>query len=82
MGEQWSFNPGDKYRSAHQLIHTLVQIVARGGNLLINVGPDSQGRLPEEALERLAEIGKWIRIDGETLYGTRTTDLMIRAGCA
>lgn len=73
MGEQWSYNPTDEYKSVRQLIHTLVQIVARGGNLLLNIGPDSMGRLPEEAMERLAEIGKWIRFNAEAIYGTRAT---------
>jgi alpha-L-fucosidase len=45
MGEQWSYNPADKYKSVRQLIHTLVQIVARGGNLLLNMGPYPEGRL-------------------------------------
>jgi alpha-L-fucosidase len=73
MGEQWSYRPSDKYKSVRQLIHTLVKIVARGGNLLLNVGPDSLGRLPDEALERLAGIGRWIRINSEAIYGTRAT---------
>ncbi len=73
MGEQWSYNQEDNYKSVRQFIHTLVQIVARGGNLLLNVGPDPEGRLPEEVTERLAGIGKWIRVNGEALYGTRAT---------
>lgn len=43
MGEQWSYNPRDSYKSARELIHTLVKIMARGGNLLLNVGLDPQG---------------------------------------
>jgi alpha-L-fucosidase len=73
MGEQWSYNPTDKYKSVRQIIHTLVQVIARGGNLLLNVGPDPQGRLPEKAIERLAGIGRWVRINAEALYGTRAT---------
>jgi len=70
MGEQWSYNPADKYKSVRQLIHTLARIIARGGNLLLNAGPDSQGRLPEEVVDRLAGIGRWTRINAEALYGT------------
>jgi len=71
MGEQWSFNPTDKYKSARDLIHMLIRIVARGGNFLLNVGPGPDGCLPAEAQERLGEIGDWLRINGEAIYGTR-----------
>jgi len=70
MGEQWSFNPMDKYKSARELIHTLIRIVARGGNLLLNVGPGPDGCLPQEAQDRLSEIGRWLQINGEAVYGT------------
>jgi len=71
MGEQWSFHPTDKYKSASDLIHTLIRIVARGGNLLLNVGPGPDGCLPQEARDRLGEIGHWLRVNGEAIYGTR-----------
>ncbi len=54
-----------------QLIHLLVNIVAKGGNFLVNVGPSSDGELPEPALERMKEIGQWMRINGDAIYGTR-----------
>jgi len=72
MGEQWSFNPADKYKSARNLIHTLIRIVARGGNLLLNVGPGPDGRLPREAQQRLSEIGRWLGVNAEAVYGTRS----------
>jgi alpha-L-fucosidase len=71
MATQWSYKPGDKYKSTRQLIHLLVNIVAKGGNFLVNVGPNSDGELPEPALERMKEIGQWMRINGEAIYGTR-----------
>ena len=46
MGDQWSYKPNDKYKSSRQLIHLLVDIVAKGGNFLLNIGPDADGRLP------------------------------------
>jgi len=71
MGEQWSYGPTDTYKSTRQLIHTLVKIVARGGNLLLNLGPDAQGQFPHAALERLKDIGQWMKINQEAIYDTR-----------
>ena len=50
MGDQWSYKPNDKYKSARELIHLLVDIVAKGGNFLLNVGPDADGRFPRRPL--------------------------------
>jgi alpha-L-fucosidase len=71
MGDQWSYKPGDKYKSTRQLIHLLADIVAKGGNFLLNVGPDADGQLPAEAVTRMEEIGRWMRVNGEAIYGTR-----------
>ena len=71
MANQWSYKPDDKYKSTRQLIHLLVNIVAKGGNFLVNVGPSADGELPEPALERMKEIGQWMRINGDAIYGTR-----------
>ncbi len=71
MAEQWSFRCKDDYKSSRQLIHMLARIVAGGGNLLLNVGPRPDGRLPREALTRLAEIGSWLRVNAAAIYGTR-----------
>ncbi|MCY3018916.1 MAG: alpha-L-fucosidase [Planctomycetota bacterium] len=71
MGEQWSYKPNDKYKSSRQLIHLLVDVVAKGGNLILNVGPTSDGELPPGALERLRDIGDWMKTNGEAIYKTR-----------
>ena len=71
MGDSWSYVPGDNYKSTTQLIHMLVKVVAKGGNLLLGVGPDAEGRLPQEALVRMKEMGEWLRVNGEAIYGTR-----------
>ena len=71
MGDSWSFKPNDKYKSTHKLIHLLVDIVAKGGNFLLNVGPQPDGELPPVAVERMREIGKWMKINSEAIYGTR-----------
>ena len=71
MGDSWSYVPNDHYKSTTQLIHILCDVVAKGGNLLLNVGPDAEGRLPQEALTRMKEIGSWMEVNGRAIYGTR-----------
>ena len=71
MGDQWSYKPHDKYKSTHKLIHLLVDVVGKGGNFLLNVGPQPDGQLPAPALERMAGIGAWMKVNGEAIYGTR-----------
>jgi alpha-L-fucosidase len=71
MGDQWSFKPGDNYKSTHRLIHLLVDIVGKGGNFLLNVGPQPDGQLPAAAVQRMKEIGDWLHVNGEAIYGTR-----------
>ncbi len=71
MGNSWSYVPNDRYKSANRLIHLLVDIVSKGGNFLLNIGPNAEGELPAESLVRLKEIGDWIRTNGEAIYKTR-----------
>lgn len=72
MNNTWGYSITDKrYKSAETLIRALVRAAGRGANLLLNVGPRPDGRLPDEALERLRAVGEWLRANGETVYGTR-----------
>ena len=48
----------------------LVDIASKGGNLLLNVGPTAEGLIPEPSVERLKAIGKWMKVNGESIYGT------------
>ncbi|WP_019989662.1 alpha-L-fucosidase [Rudanella lutea] len=71
MGDSWSYIPKENFKSTRRLIHTLVDIVAKNGNLLLNIAPGPDGEWHEEAYSRLQEIGKWMSINGESIYGTK-----------
>ncbi|MCH3923650.1 MAG: alpha-L-fucosidase [Bacteroidales bacterium] len=71
MGDSWSYVPNDNYKSVNNLIHILVDVVCKGGNFLLNVGPDANGNLPQEAINRMEAIGKWLKVNGEAIYNTR-----------
>lgn len=71
MGNSWSYVPKENFKSARKLVQTLVDIVAKNGNLLLNIAPGPDGEWHEEAYERLQEIGKWIAVNGESIYGTK-----------
>ncbi|MDR1530976.1 MAG: alpha-L-fucosidase [Clostridiales bacterium] len=71
MGTSFSYKYDDDYKSVRQLIHLLIDIAAKGGNLALNVGPQPDGRLPENALRRMRGMGKWLARYGGAIYGTR-----------
>ncbi len=71
MGDSWSYVTNDKYKSTNKLIHLLCDIAAKGGNFPLNVGPDADGNLPDTVLLRMKGIGRWMKANGEAIYGTR-----------
>jgi len=72
MGTSWQYQPqNEHYKSGGELISLLVQTRARGGNLLLNVGPKPDGELPIEQEERLRELALWMFVNGEAIYGVR-----------
>ena len=70
-GGGWSWVPNAKYKSGREAIHLLVDIVSKGGNLLFNIAPGPDGSWHDEAYELLAEIGDWMEVNNECIYGTR-----------
>jgi alpha-L-fucosidase len=72
MGTAWQYQPQHEvYKSGPDLIRLLIQTRARGGNLLLNIGPKPDGQLPIEQEERLREIGLWMFVNSEAIYGVR-----------
>jgi len=70
MASSWSYNPDDAYKPTRTLIHYLVDIVSKGGNYLLNIGPSPEGDYHPDAYRRLREIGDWMQVNSEAIYGT------------
>lgn len=74
MNDNWGFNKNDqKWKSTEDLIQKLADIASKGGNFLLNVGPTSEGVFPQQAIERLRELGDWMKINGESIYETKAS---------
>jgi alpha-L-fucosidase len=69
--KSWGYIQDDQYRDARSLIDELVDVVSKNGNLLLNVGPKPDGTIPEQEQRVLLQIGDWLRINGEAIYGSR-----------
>ncbi len=74
MGHSYGWNRAENihdYKSGRELILVLCDLVSRGGNFLLDIGPTGDGRIPVIMQQRLVEIGDWLRVNGEAIYGTR-----------
>ena len=74
MGYSYGYNRAeriDDYKSAREFVLVLCDLVSRGGNLLLDIGPNADGTIPVIMEQRLLEIGDWLRVNGEAIYGTR-----------
>ena len=70
MLNSWCYTENNTYRPASDIICDLVDIVSKNGNLLLNIGPKADGTIPEEDEAILLEIGEWLKVNGEAIYGS------------
>jgi len=76
MNDHWGYNShDDNWKSAKDLIQKLADIASKGGNFLLNIGPKADGTFPQESIDRLAVIGEWMDVYGESIYGTSANPL-------
>jgi alpha-L-fucosidase len=69
--KSWGYIEHDNFKSAQTIVHQLVDIVSKNGNLLVNFGPRADGTIPEEVQSVLRDVGAWLKVNGEGIYGTR-----------
>jgi alpha-L-fucosidase len=76
MNGTWGYRTSDHhFKSPETLIHNLCDIASKGGNYLLNVGPKPDGTFPQESIDILAALGKWMKVNGEAIYGTKASPL-------
>jgi len=73
LTDDWGWVPRPRFKSPEKVISTLIEIVAKGGNLVLGVGPTPEGLFEQEAVDRLHRIGQWLKAHGKALYGTTIT---------
>jgi alpha-L-fucosidase len=71
MNTTWGYKSFDhNWKSSEMLIRNLIDIASKGGNYLLNIGPKPDGTIPRESIDRLRDIGRWMQVNGESIYGT------------
>lgn len=75
LSDDWGYVPQPRWKSPSKVIGLLAEVVAKGGNMVLGVGPTPQGRIQPEAVQRLQAIGQWLEKNGKAIYGTTITPL-------
>ncbi|MBR4894894.1 MAG: alpha-L-fucosidase, partial [Clostridia bacterium] len=74
VGYAFSYRFKERYKTSRQLVHLLIDVVCRGGNLALNIAPQPDGTLPADAVKSVDGMGDWLRENGDAIYGTRLAD--------
>ncbi|MDO4778843.1 MAG: alpha-L-fucosidase [Tissierellia bacterium] len=76
MNNHWGYNSNDKdFKTSKVLIRKLVECVSKSGNMLLNIGPDARGNFPKESIQILSEMGDWMKLNSESVYGCKASKL-------
>ena len=74
MNDHWGYNKNDNnWKSSKEILQMLTDIVSKGGNYLLNIGPTAEGVFPQQSIERLNDIGKWMKVNSESIYETKAS---------
>ena len=74
MNDTWGYKfYDDNWKTTETIVRNLVDIASKGGNYLLNVGPTAEGLIPQPSVQRLAEVGRWMKVNGESIYGTKAS---------
>lgn len=83
LNDTWGYKRDDNHwKSTQTLLYNLIDVVSKGGNYLLNVGPTSEGLIPQPSLDRLAEIGRWMQVNGEAIHGAGPSCFGVEYGAA
>ena len=69
--KSWGYIEHDTFKSPRFIVHQLIDVVSKNGNLLLNIGPRADGTIPDEVQQVLREVGSWLKVNGDAVYGTR-----------